>query len=62
MTSDDATLVVEKEVALQSPTIKKMVEDGRYSDNVIPLLEINNKMLIKTMEWCKKHTKVDNNS
>lgn len=52
--SDGETFEVEETVALESQTIKHMVEDD-CADNVIPLPNVNSKILAKVIEYCKKH-------
>lgn len=51
---DGETFEVEESVAQESQTIKHMVEDG-CADNVIPLPNVNSKILAKVVEYCKKH-------
>ncbi|XP_021714061.1 SKP1-like protein 1A [Chenopodium quinoa] len=52
--SDGETFEVEETVALESQTIKHMVEDD-CADNVIPLPNVTSKILAKVIEYCKKH-------
>lgn len=52
--SDGETFEVEESVALESQTIKHMVEDD-CADNVIPLPNVTSKILAKVIEYCKKH-------
>ncbi|KAI3891631.1 hypothetical protein MKX03_008563, partial [Papaver bracteatum] len=47
--SDGVTFDVEEAVALQSQTIKHMIEDG------IPLPNVTSNILTKVLEYCKKH-------
>uniref|UniRef100_A0A7C8Z233 SKP1-like protein n=1 Tax=Opuntia streptacantha TaxID=393608 RepID=A0A7C8Z233_OPUST len=52
--SDGETFEVEEAVALESQTIKHMVEDD-CADSVIPLPNVSSKILAKVIEYCKKH-------
>ncbi|KAL2512830.1 SKP1-like protein 1A [Abeliophyllum distichum] len=52
--SDGEVFEVEEVVALESQTIKHMVEDD-CADNVIPLPNVTGKILSKIIEYCKKH-------
>ncbi|RZC86490.1 hypothetical protein C5167_030570 [Papaver somniferum] len=52
--SDGETFDVEESVALQSQTIKHMIEDD-CADNGIPLPNVTSKILAKVIEYCKKH-------
>ncbi|XP_026450382.1 SKP1-like protein 4 [Papaver somniferum] len=54
MSSDGETFEVEEAVALQSGTIKHMIEDG-CADNAIPIPNITSNILAKVIEYCKKH-------
>ncbi|KAK6924517.1 SKP1 component, POZ domain [Dillenia turbinata] len=56
--SDGETFEVEESVALESQTIKHMIEDD-CADNGIPLPNVTSKILSKVIEYCKKH--VENN-
>lgn len=53
-TSDNKTFEVEEAVAVQSETLKSMVEDGCANDT-IPLPNVKGKILEMVLEWCKKH-------
>ncbi|XP_059624695.1 SKP1-like protein 1A [Cornus florida] len=53
-TSDGETFEVEEAVALQSQTIKHMIEDD-CADSIIPLPNVTSKILPKIVEYCKKH-------
>ncbi|XP_059624696.1 SKP1-like protein 1B [Cornus florida] len=53
-TSDGETFEVEEVVALESQTIKHMIEDD-CADSVIPLPNVNSKILSMIIEYCKKH-------
>ncbi len=52
--SDGESFEVEEVVAVQSQTIKHMIEDDCAS-SVIPLPNVNSKILAKVIEFCKKH-------
>ncbi|KAJ8451910.1 hypothetical protein Cgig2_007393 [Carnegiea gigantea] len=52
--SDGETFEVDEAVALESQTIKHMVEDD-CADSVIPLPNVTSKILAKVIEYCKKH-------
>nr|GEW35975.1 SKP1-like protein 1B [Tanacetum cinerariifolium] len=57
--SDGETFEVEEIVALQSQTIKQMIEDG-CADSAIPLPDVTSKILSKVIEYCKKHVETPN--
>ncbi|KAI3919496.1 hypothetical protein MKW98_030207 [Papaver atlanticum] len=52
--SDGETFDVEESVALQSQTIKHLIEDD-CADNGIPLPNVTSKILAKVIEYCRKH-------
>ncbi|XP_031127190.1 SKP1-like protein 1A [Ipomoea triloba] len=52
--SDGETFEVEEAVALESQTIKHMIEDD-CADTVIPLPNVTSKILAKVIEYCKRH-------
>ncbi|XP_047322246.1 SKP1-like protein 1B [Impatiens glandulifera] len=52
--SDGETFEVEESVALESQTIKHMIEDD-CADTVIPLPNVTSKIMAKVIEYCKKH-------
>ncbi|OVA09356.1 SKP1 component [Macleaya cordata] len=52
--SDGETFDVDEAVALESQTIKHMIEDD-CADNGIPLPNVTSKILAKVIEYCKKH-------
>ncbi|XP_021859003.1 SKP1-like protein 1A [Spinacia oleracea] len=52
--SDNAEFIVDENVALQCQTIKHMIEDD-CADNVIPVPNVTSKILVKVIEYCKKH-------
>lgn len=57
--SDGEEFEVDEEVAMESQTIKHMIEDN-CADSGIPLPNVNSKILAKVIEYCKKH--VESNS
>ncbi|KAL4559889.1 hypothetical protein LXL04_032035 [Taraxacum kok-saghyz] len=62
--SDGETFEVDEAVAVESQTIKHMIEDG-CADTIIPLPNVTGKILSKVIEYCKKHVetpKTDNNT
>ncbi|KDP29669.1 hypothetical protein JCGZ_18831 [Jatropha curcas] len=52
--SDGETFEVEEAVAVESQTIKHMIEDD-CADTEIPLPNVTSKILAKVIEYCKKH-------
>ncbi|XP_074312924.1 SKP1-like protein 1A [Silene latifolia] len=52
--SDGEDFEVDEIVALESQTIKHMIEDD-CADNAIPLPNVTGKILAKVIEYCKKH-------
>ncbi|KAG5599702.1 hypothetical protein H5410_031072 [Solanum commersonii] len=54
---DRETFEVDEAVALESQTIKHMIEDD-YDNTVIPLPNITSKILVKVIEYCKNHLEV----
>jgi S-phase kinase-associated protein 1 len=52
--SDNKTFEVEEAVAVQSETLKNMVDDGCANDT-IPLPNVSGKILEMVLGWCKKH-------
>jgi S-phase kinase-associated protein 1 len=57
--SDGVAFVVDEAVALESQTIKHMIEDD-CADNGIPLPNVTSKILAKVIEYCKKHVDAAN--
>lgn len=56
--SDGELFEVEEAVALQSETIKNMVEDG-CADSAIPLPNVTSKILAMVIQYCMKHHHAD---
>jgi len=52
--SDNKTFEVPEAVALESQTIKHMIEDD-CTDNGIPVPNVTGHILAKVIEYCKKH-------
>jgi S-phase kinase-associated protein 1 len=52
--SDGEVFEVDEAVALESPTIKHMIEEDS-ADNEIHLPNVRSKILAKVIEYCKKH-------
>ncbi|KAM0880345.1 hypothetical protein ACQ4PT_033657 [Festuca glaucescens] len=52
--SDGEEFEVEEAVAMESQTIRHMIED-ECADNGIPLPNVNSKILSKVIEYCNKH-------
>lgn len=52
--SDGDTFEVEESVAVESQTIKHLIEDD-CANSVIPLLNVSSKILSKVIEYCRKH-------
>lgn len=46
---------VEQDVARESQTIKNLLEDSGAADDLIPLPNVNGKILSKIIEFCKFH-------
>ncbi|CDP14555.1 unnamed protein product [Coffea canephora] len=59
--SDGETFEVEELVALESQTIKHMIEDN-CADTCIPLPNVTSKILAKVIEYCKKHVEAPKSS
>ncbi|XP_030446916.1 SKP1-like protein 1A [Syzygium oleosum] len=56
--SDKESFEVEEAVALESQTIKHMIED-ECADDGIPLPNVTSKILSKVIEYCRKHVDAD---
>ncbi|KAK4481398.1 hypothetical protein RD792_012300 [Penstemon davidsonii] len=52
--SDGEVFEVDEAVAVESQTIKHLIED-ECADNVIPLPNVTGKILAKVIEYCKRH-------
>lgn len=52
--SDNETFEVDEAVALESQTMKHMIEDD-CANTTIPLPNVSSKILAKVIEYCKKH-------
>uniref|UniRef100_A0A453CR49 SKP1 component POZ domain-containing protein n=1 Tax=Aegilops tauschii subsp. strangulata TaxID=200361 RepID=A0A453CR49_AEGTS len=52
--SDGEEFQIEEAVAMESQTIRHMIEDD-CADNGIPLPNVDSKILSKVIEYCKKH-------
>ncbi|KAM7258789.1 hypothetical protein ACFE04_014530 [Oxalis oulophora] len=53
--SDGETFEVDESVALESQTIKLLIEDD-CAGTEIPIPNVSSKILSKVIEYCKKHT------
>ncbi|AES87702.1 putative S-phase kinase-associated protein [Medicago truncatula] len=53
--SDNETFEIEKAVALESQTIKHLIDDNCADDSGIPLPNVTGKILAMVIEHCKKH-------
>ncbi|CAN0900496.1 SKP1-like protein 11 [Linum grandiflorum] len=58
ISSDGQTFEVEESVAIESQTIKHMIEDDCASGD-IPLPNVESNILAKVIEYCKKHIKTE---
>uniref|UniRef100_A0A8R7UMZ9 SKP1 component POZ domain-containing protein n=1 Tax=Triticum urartu TaxID=4572 RepID=A0A8R7UMZ9_TRIUA len=56
--SDGEEFQVEEAVAMESQTIRHMIEDD-CADNGIPLPNVESKILSKVIEYCKKHVQAN---
>ncbi|XP_047975604.1 SKP1-like protein 1 [Salvia hispanica] len=52
--SDNEVFDVDEKVALESQTIKYLIEDN-CTDNGIPIPNVTGKILSKVIEYCKRH-------
>ncbi|KAI5790227.1 Skp1 family, dimerization domain-containing protein [Geopyxis carbonaria] len=55
LSSDQATLTVDKDVAERSVLIKNMLEDVGEVEEAIPIPNVNESVLKKVIEWCEHH-------
>jgi S-phase kinase-associated protein 1 len=53
--SDNETFEVEQAIAMQSQTIKHMIEDNCADETGIPVLNVTGKIMAMVIEYCKKH-------
>jgi S-phase kinase-associated protein 1 len=53
--SDGETFEIDEVVAMESQTIKHVIEAGCVDDAGIPLLQVTSNILAKVIEYCKKH-------
>ena len=56
--SDGEAFEVEEAVAVESQTIKHMIEDN-CADSGIPLPNVTSKILAKVIDYCKKHVEAN---
>ncbi|XP_073034182.1 SKP1-like protein 1A isoform X1 [Primulina eburnea] len=56
--SDGDTFEVEELVAMESLTIRNIIEDD-CADAVIPLPNVTSKILTKVIEYCKRHVQAE---
>ncbi|OVA10211.1 SKP1 component [Macleaya cordata] len=59
--SDGVIFEVDEAVALESETIKQMIEDD-CADGGIPLPNVRGNILAKVIQYCKKHVKTSTSS
>ncbi|KAL9999252.1 putative S-phase kinase-associated protein [Helianthus debilis subsp. tardiflorus] len=57
--SDGETFEIEEVVALESQTIKHMIEDD-CANTTIPLPNVTGKIMSMVVEYCKKHAQSTN--
>jgi len=55
LSSDNAVLTVDKDVAERSVLIKNMLEDVGEVEEAIPIPNVNEAVLKKVIEWCEHH-------
>ncbi|XP_058734543.1 SKP1-like protein 1A isoform X2 [Vicia villosa] len=58
--SDGDIFVIDEAVALESQTIKHMIEDNCADETGIPLPNVTSKILAKVIEYCNKHVDAAN--
>lgn len=56
--SDNQVFEVDEEVAMESQTVKNMIEDTGAEDS-IPLPNVSGKILAKVIEYCKYHVEAN---
>ncbi|AES99817.1 putative S-phase kinase-associated protein [Medicago truncatula] len=56
--SDGETFEIDEAVALESQTIKLLIEDDCVDYSGIPLSNVTSNILAKVIEYCKKHVEV----
>ncbi|KAL7118522.1 hypothetical protein ACP275_02G007100 [Erythranthe tilingii] len=61
MSSDGVTFEVEESVAVQSETIKNMIENN-IAVTPIPLPNVTSNILLKVIEYCKHHAEAASNA
>ncbi|OVA07078.1 SKP1 component [Macleaya cordata] len=54
---DGETFEVDEAIALESETIKQMIEDGCPDDGIL-LPNVTGNILAKVIEYCKKHVEM----
>ncbi|GAU37931.1 hypothetical protein TSUD_269460 [Trifolium subterraneum] len=53
--SDNEAFVVEQAIAMQSQTIKHMIDDDCADETGIPIPNVTGRIMAKVIEYCKKH-------
>ncbi|KAK4562240.1 hypothetical protein RGQ29_004915 [Quercus rubra] len=61
VSSDGETFEVEEKVAMESQTLKGMIEDD-CADSAIPLPNVASQTLSRVIEYCKKHVEAASES
>jgi S-phase kinase-associated protein 1 len=56
--SDGEEFEMEEAVAMESQTIRHIIEDD-CADNSVPLPNVNSKILSKVIEYCSKHVQAE---
>uniref|UniRef100_A0A803LSU8 SKP1-like protein n=1 Tax=Chenopodium quinoa TaxID=63459 RepID=A0A803LSU8_CHEQI len=59
-TSEKEFFKIDENAARLSQTLKFMIEDLGDSNNLIPVPNVNSKILSKVIEYCNKHVVADN--
>ncbi|XP_045832042.1 SKP1-like protein 1B [Trifolium pratense] len=57
--SDDKVYEIDAAVALESLTIKHMIDANCTEDGEIPIPNVTSKILAKVIEYCKKHVEAE---